>query len=86
MIPMGKYLKVREKEKQTTGGLFVPETTSSQTKEAILVEKGEDVLSTVNEGATLLFLNKGVIEVKEGDKTFLYVPEDSLIAKEEVAE
>ena len=80
MKPCKTYLKLKEIEQQSQGGIFLPSVKSGVVNEAEFVEAGSEVSLSIEPKARVLFLTKDAVEHSESGVKYWFVQESNIIA------
>ena len=81
-------VEAQEEKKTTSSGIIMPGDDGSDLKKGIVVATGEGYSNkgiliplSVKEGDTIFYKRFGVSEIKEGDKNYLLMKEENIVAK-----
>lgn len=88
--PLGDHIiiEIVEKEEKTTGGIVLPDSAKEKPQEGEVVavgsgrltDSGERVALEVSEGDAVVFSKYAGTELKQGDREYLILREDDVLA------
>jgi len=75
--PMHKRLLVERSEEKSAGGIIIPDTSKTKPSRGIIRAVSKDV-TTVSEGAEIIFGRYSGVEIKLDQKDYLILREDEV--------
>lgn len=82
LIPMGQnvVVKVKDPEKQSKGGIILPDNLKEKPKEGVIVKLCYGGVNGMDEGDRIFFPSFAGSEVSLDGKTFLIIPSADILA------